>query len=40
MPHPRLAVYVAVATLAAAIVFVAWALSGGDLCAWCWASGR
>ena len=39
MPHSRIAVYVAVATLAAAIVFVAYALSGSDLCAWCRARG-
>jgi hypothetical protein len=31
----RIAVYVALATLAAAVVFVAYALSGGDVCLWC-----
>ena len=39
MRHPGIAVFVAVVTLAVAIVFVAYALGGSDLCVWCRARG-
>ena len=32
---PDLALYVALATLAAVISFVAYAMTGADLCLWC-----
>lgn len=35
MPKARLALYLAVATVTVAVVFVAYALTGADLCLWC-----
>lgn len=40
MPSSKLARALALTTLAAAVVFVAYAVSGADLCLWCWALGR
>jgi hypothetical protein len=37
---PRLALGVAVAAVAITALFVIYALSGADLCAWCGALGR
>jgi hypothetical protein len=35
MPNAKLALYLAVITATVAIVFVAYALTGADLCLWC-----
>jgi hypothetical protein len=35
MPNAKLALYLAMATATVAIVFVAYALTGADLCLWC-----
>ena len=40
MRDPRIALYIAVATVAVAVLFVAYALSGADLCVWCSARGQ
>jgi hypothetical protein len=40
MPSSKLALGIALVTLAVAVVFVAYAASGADLCVWCRATGR
>ncbi|MGH2362561.1 MAG: hypothetical protein ACRDGM_18705 [bacterium] len=40
MRDPRIAVCIAVATLAVAVLFVGYALSGAHLCVWCSARGQ
>lgn len=40
MRSSDLALFVAMALVAVAILFVAFALTGADLCVWCAASGR
>ena len=40
MPSSKLALGLALVTLAVAALFVAYASSGADLCVWCRAAGR
>ena len=35
MRDSRIALYIAVATVAVAVLFIVYALSGADLCVWC-----
>jgi hypothetical protein len=40
MRDPSIALYIAVTTVAIAVLFVVYALSGADLCVWCSTRGK
>ena len=40
MRDPSVALYIALTTVVIAVLFVAYAVSGADLCVWCWVRGQ